>query len=60
VPGSSAATSRSIVADLSALVAKLRAAGIAVKGDEPLDGYHRVYVDDPFGNRIELLEPLAR
>jgi catechol 2,3-dioxygenase-like lactoylglutathione lyase family enzyme len=49
-----------IVADLSALVAKLRAAGIAVKGDEPLDGYHRVYVDDPFGNRIELLEPLAR
>jgi hypothetical protein len=23
----------------------------------PLEGYHRMYVDDPFGNRIELLEP---
>jgi hypothetical protein len=22
-------------------------------------GYHRVYVDDPFGNRIELMEPTA-
>ena len=22
-----------------------------------LDGYDRVYVDDPFGNRIELMEP---
>ena len=49
-----------IVADLPALVAKLNAAGIAVKDDEPLDGYHRIYVDDPFGNRIELLEPIAR
>jgi catechol 2,3-dioxygenase-like lactoylglutathione lyase family enzyme len=27
--------------------------------DEPLAGYDRVYVDDPFGNRIELLEPTA-
>ena len=44
---------------LPALVEKLRAAGIAVKDDEPLDGYDRVYVDDPFGNRIELLEPLS-
>ena len=26
-------------------------------GDDPLEGYHRVYVDDPFGNRIELMEP---
>jgi catechol 2,3-dioxygenase-like lactoylglutathione lyase family enzyme len=49
-----------IVADLPALVAKLNAAGIAVKDDGPLDGYHRIYVDDPFGNRIELLEPIAR
>ncbi len=47
-----------IVTDLPALVAKLRAAGTAVQ-DEPLDGYRRVYVDDPFGNRIELLEPRA-
>jgi aminoglycoside 6'-N-acetyltransferase len=29
----------------------------AGRDDEPLEGYHRIYVDDPFGNRIELLEP---
>ena len=26
--------------------------------DAPLDGYERVYVSDPFGNRIELMEPV--
>ncbi|HET9071409.1 MAG TPA: VOC family protein [Acidimicrobiales bacterium] len=46
-----------LVDDLPALVAGLRAAGVAVGDDEPLPGYRRVYVDDPFGNRIELLEP---
>lgn len=42
---------------LSALVEQLRGAGVAVRDDEPLEGYDRVYVDDPFGNRLELLEP---
>ncbi len=46
-----------IVEDLHALVDMLRAAGFAVRDDEPLEGYYRVYVDDPFGNRIELMEP---
>jgi GNAT superfamily N-acetyltransferase/catechol 2,3-dioxygenase-like lactoylglutathione lyase family enzyme len=46
-----------IVEDLDALAGKLRTAGFVVRDDEPLEGYHRVYVDDPFGNRIELLEP---
>jgi len=46
-----------IVEDLPALEAALRAAGVAVKGDEPLEGFHRIYVDDPFGNRLELMEP---
>ena len=27
--------------------------------DEPLDGFDRVYVSDPFGNRIELMQPSA-
>jgi catechol 2,3-dioxygenase-like lactoylglutathione lyase family enzyme len=49
-----------IVADLRLLLAKLQVAGTIIKDDDPLDGYQRVYVDDPFGNRIELLEPLAR
>jgi len=46
-----------LVQDLPSLVSKITAAGFVVKTDEPLDGYERVYVDDPFGNRIELLEP---
>ena len=45
-----------LVGDLSALVERLRAAGVEVR-DDPLEGHYRVYVADPFGNRIELLEP---
>jgi hypothetical protein len=26
---------------------------------KPLESYHHVYVDDPFGNKIELVEPAA-
>ena len=47
------------VDDLPALLATLRAADVAVADDEPLEGFDRAYVDDPFGNRIELLEPLS-
>jgi catechol 2,3-dioxygenase-like lactoylglutathione lyase family enzyme len=46
-----------LAADLARLVKELRASGYTLKDDEPLEGYHRVYVDDPFGNRIELMEP---
>jgi hypothetical protein len=31
--------------------------GYALQDDEPLEGYQRIYVDDPFGNRIELMQP---
>ena len=48
-----------IVADLAALTAKLGAAGVAANRDEPLEGFDRVYVSDPFGNRIELMQPSA-
>lgn len=48
-----------LVTDLAALAAVLRAAGYRVVADEPLEGYDRLYVDDPFGNRIELMEALA-
>lgn len=47
------------VDDLPALIARLQAAKVPVREDEPLEGDRRVYVDDPFGNRIELREPLA-
>ena len=48
-----------MVDGLAALVERLGAAGVTVRDDEPLEGYHRVYVDDPFGNRLELMEPSA-
>ena len=46
------------VSGLDRLVAKLRAGGHRVVDDQPLEGYERIYVDDPFGNRIELMEPV--
>ena len=47
-----------LVSGLRALVERLRAAGVAVVED-PIDGFLRVYVDDPFGNRVELMEPVG-
>lgn len=47
-----------IVSGLRGLVARLEADGVTVKDDDELQGYDRIYVDDPFGNRIELMEPL--
>jgi glycosyltransferase involved in cell wall biosynthesis len=38
-----------------ALVARLRSAGCDVVPDDALLGVKRVYVADPFGNRIELM-----
>jgi catechol 2,3-dioxygenase-like lactoylglutathione lyase family enzyme len=48
-----------IVDDVRALAAAIAAAGYAIVDDEPLDGYDRIYAYDPFGNRVELMEPLA-
>ncbi|MEL7157854.1 MAG: VOC family protein [Actinomycetota bacterium] len=45
------------VSGLDELLDTLRGAGVTIRDDEPLDGHQRAYVDDPFGNRIELLEP---
>jgi catechol 2,3-dioxygenase-like lactoylglutathione lyase family enzyme len=46
-----------VVEDLAALTGILRSAGYEPQTGEPLDGYDRIYVHDPFGNRIEFLEP---
>ncbi|MGA8297715.1 MAG: VOC family protein [Acidimicrobiales bacterium] len=46
-----------LVSGLDELTERLRGEGFAVEGDEPIPGYERVYVNDPFGNRIELMEP---
>ncbi|HEY2070759.1 MAG TPA: VOC family protein [Rhizomicrobium sp.] len=47
-----------LVEDLAALKSALTVAGYTLKLDEPLEGYDRIYADDPFGNRIELMEKL--
>ncbi len=47
------------VQDLPAVRVRLAAAGYAIAEDEPLPGYSRCYVADPFGNRTEILEPTA-
>ncbi|QGN56530.1 glyoxalase [Novosphingobium sp. Gsoil 351] len=43
------------VSEFGALVAGLRQAGCTVREDGPFEGSARIYVDDPFGNRIELI-----
>lgn len=48
-----------LVANLAEVRAACEAAGYRLTTDEPLEGYDRAYVADPFGNRIELLQPLA-
>lgn len=47
-----------IVTDLPNLRERLLEAGCQPVEDQPLSGFDRCYVDDPFGNRIELMEPL--
>jgi hypothetical protein len=47
-----------LVTELTVLCERLRGAGYVVK-EEPLQGSLRVFVDDPFGNRIELIEEPA-
>jgi hypothetical protein len=42
------------------MVTKLKQAGYRVTEDEPFPGCDRRHVHDPFGNRIELIEPHTR
>src|SRR5262249_33969752 len=48
-----------LVDDLAALRARLKCLGAPVLEDAPLPGCARFYTADPFGNRIELLQPLG-
>lgn len=43
------------VNDKAMMRQRCEAAGFTVKDDKPLPGYERFYVDDPFGNRVEIL-----
>jgi catechol 2,3-dioxygenase-like lactoylglutathione lyase family enzyme len=46
-----------IVSNLDTLRQKIVSLGYLCNDDEPLEGFHRTYVFDPSGNRIELMEP---
>ncbi|MCY1742266.1 VOC family protein [Ensifer sp. SL37] len=45
-----------LVDDLERMILRLEAGGVTIAEDEPLAGYRRCYVNDPFGNRIELMQ----
>jgi catechol 2,3-dioxygenase-like lactoylglutathione lyase family enzyme len=45
-----------LVEGLPRLIALLKDKGYAVIDDDPMPGFLRVYVSDPFGNRVELME----
>jgi len=47
-----------LVTELHALAERCRAANVRVIEDGVLPGYERVYVYDPFDNRIELMQPI--
>jgi catechol 2,3-dioxygenase-like lactoylglutathione lyase family enzyme len=46
-----------LVDDVRAIVAECRRRGLETVDDEPLEGFDRIYVYDPFGNRLELMQP---
>ena len=46
------------VEGLRGLIELLRENGFAVTESDTLEGFLQAYVTDPFGNRIELIEPL--
>lgn len=46
-----------VVSDLALLAGRLADSGYEVTPAEELGGRRRAFVDDPFGNRIELMDP---
>jgi catechol 2,3-dioxygenase-like lactoylglutathione lyase family enzyme len=48
-----------VVRGLDPYLARAKAAGCRIVDDDPLPGYRRVFLDDPFGNRLELMEKLG-
>ncbi|HZK99049.1 MAG TPA: VOC family protein [Caulobacteraceae bacterium] len=46
------------VDDVRGLAARARDAGLEVADDQTLPGHERVFIFDPFGNRLEFLRPV--
>ena len=47
------------VDDVAAITARAQAAGYTIKQDDELDTVERVFIYDPFGNRLEFLKPVS-
>jgi len=47
------------VDDVAALVDRARGGGFEIVADGELPGHERVFIYDPFGNRLEFLRPVA-
>ncbi|HEV7193779.1 MAG TPA: VOC family protein [Jatrophihabitantaceae bacterium] len=47
-----------VVSDLDDVAHRLSAAGQDATWDELFPGFRRIYAHDPFGNRLEFLEPI--
>ncbi len=48
-----------LVQGLNAILAACERAGLSAKPDTSFNGFRRVHVFDPFGNRLELMERTA-
>jgi len=46
-----------LVTDLTAFANHLQACDVPVAWDDNFPGFHRFYTNDPFGNRLEFLQP---
>jgi catechol 2,3-dioxygenase-like lactoylglutathione lyase family enzyme len=49
-----------LVEDLDEIVSRCEKSGYSFLAGEDVEGYRQVYVTDPFGNRIELLELIGQ
>lgn len=49
-----------LVRDLDAWAGRLRGAGAPVLSDDGFPGMRRFYAEDPYGNRLEFLEPIDK
>jgi catechol 2,3-dioxygenase-like lactoylglutathione lyase family enzyme len=49
-----------LVTNLDELARRLERAGVRVNRDARFPGMRRFYSEDPFGNRLEFLEPAGR
>ncbi|MBO0798771.1 MAG: VOC family protein, partial [Blastocatellia bacterium] len=47
-----------LVSDLREIIERCERAGYSVNTDKQIEGVSRAFVTDPFGNRIELIEPI--